>query len=133
MSDGWEQTSWKDFPAESDAAFERDLTVALRPLQLPENFVDRAIASAAMKDTPGREKQRGKVIPFGVWRLMGGVAIAAALVGGVLTTENLREHREREHRAAIATQQFEAATRITDQALAHTREELDRAGVLRGD
>jgi hypothetical protein len=41
-------------------------------------------------------------------------------------------HARRE-RAEEAQRQFEAGMRITDAALEHTREQLQRAGVLVGD
>ena len=130
MSNELQKTVKPDGETSEDVAFERDLTAAMRPLRLPEGFADRVLAQVE-GDRPAQP--RAKVIPFRAWRLVGGAAIAAALVGGVFATQQAREHREREHRQAIATQQFETATRITDQVLAHTRDELERSGALRGD
>lgn len=119
-------------PEDPEDSLERELTAALRPLKMPADFTQRVLARVegeADKPVP----RRAAVLPFRARQMVGGAAIAAALVGGVFATEAAREHRERERRQAAATQQFEAATRITDQALAHTRYELDRAGVLQGD
>ncbi len=127
-----EQMPAGSFTENETGTFERELATVLRPVKLPEGFAGRVLAQVSQEH--GRESSvRGKVIPFRAWRLVGGAAIAAALIGGVFATEDVRQHREREHRQAIANQQFETASRITDQVLAHTREELERSGALRGD
>jgi hypothetical protein len=53
-------------------------------------------------------------------------ATAALVLLGVVGGERVHERHVRE---AEATQQFETATRITDQALEHARQQLARAGV----
>ena len=108
------------------AALETDLRAALSPLAPPDGFSDRVLAAAQADQT---NPQRAKILPWARWRLAVGGALAACLIAGSLATEGLRHRRERE-RAAAATQQFETAARITDQALAHTREQLARAGVF---
>lgn len=144
MSDGPERMT-VDGASSEDVAFERELTVALRSLRVPADFGAR-IAAHAEGGTPQRMElpptsltspksltARGELIPFRSWRVIVGGAIAAALLAGVFATEDVRGHREHARRQTEATQQFETATRITDQAMAHTREELERAGALRGD
>ena len=61
-----------------------------------------------------------------------GGAIAAALVLGAFVGDQVHVRRERE-RAALATQQFETATRVTDHALDQVRAQLARAGVLQDE
>ena len=99
--------------------WEHRLTQALQHVEPPSGFADRVLQRA--EELPQR-----KVLVMsprvGTW-LTG--AIAAALALGVFTGERLHQRHERER----ATQQFETATRITDQALAHAREQLQRAGV----
>ena len=138
MSNEPENTIVPGWETPEDAALERDLTATMRPLRLPEGFTDRVLAQVQVqeqiKDLAMRPaRPRARVIPFRAWRLVGGAAIAATLVGGVFAAQDVRERHEREQRQAIATQQFETATRITDQVLAHTRDELERSGALRGN
>jgi len=60
------------------------------------------------------------------WFGVAAFATAALLLIGVVGGERVHQRHLRE---AEATQQFETATRITDAALQHTREQLARAGV----
>jgi hypothetical protein len=62
-----------------------------------------------------------------------GGAIAAVLALGMFGAVLLHQRRERAEQAAVATQQFEAAVRVTDRALAQTREQLQRAGLNLGE
>ncbi len=120
----------------AEAAFERDLVGALRPLQLPAGFAERLEARRAEQGetpAPATAGRMAKVLPFRTLRVVGGGAIAAMLLAGVFAAEDVRQHREQAQRRALATQQFETANRITAQALAHTREELERAGALKPD
>jgi hypothetical protein len=59
-------------------------------------------------------------------------ALAAMLVLGAVGGEELHQRHERAQ-AALATQQFEAGVRVTDQALEQTRAQLAQAGVRLGD
>jgi len=61
-----------------------------------------------------------------------GGAIAAMLALGAFVGETVHVRHQREQ-AALATQQFEAAVRVTDQALDKTRVQLERAGLNFGD
>jgi hypothetical protein len=56
---------------------------------------------------------------------MGG-AIAAVLATGVFVGAHVHEQHERR---AVAQQQFATAERITDEALARTRAELEQRGI----
>jgi hypothetical protein len=104
--------------------FEQDLTRALRRVDAPEGFADRVMARA-------REQQRPPARVFVMQRRqqawLGG-AIAAALLLGVFGAEQIEQRQQRE-RAMMAQQQFEAGIRITDDALDHARDQLERAGV----
>ncbi len=120
------------------AAFEAELRAALRPFEPPAGFAERVLATAAKDEASGKANDEGelqtarraKVLPFRSWRVAVGSALAACLVAGAFGTQELHHRRERQRERATANQQFETATRITDQALAHTRAQLERAGVF---
>ena len=142
MSESLESRETGKVGAGSESSLERELRAALSPLQLPAGFAQRVIAQAERlnseaeqldRDSDRDKQSRAVVIPFRVWQVAGGAAVAAALVAGVLASSTARQHRDREHQKAVATRQFEAAMRITDHALAHTRDELERSGALQGD
>jgi hypothetical protein len=59
---------------------------------------------------------------------MGG-AIAAVLAMGVFAGAHVHEQHAEHERQMMAQQQFETAERITDETLAHTREQLERQGI----
>ncbi len=106
--------------------FEEELTRMMRRVDPPASFADRTMARAA-SSMPAKVivmRQRPRLWMTG--------AIAAALVVGIFFTEqtNLRHEHEQ---AAQAQSQFEAGMRITDRALEHTRQQLQRAGVGIGD
>ena len=109
-------------------ALEQELRQALAPVELPAGFADRVLAAAAVQPP-----KRARVLPFRNWRLATGGAIAAALLLGSFAAEDVRQHHQRARERAMANQQFETATHITDEALAHTRAQLERAGVLQGN
>lgn len=115
--------------AAEEAWLDSELRTALRPPDLPAGFADRVVAKAFPSVTGTNAGKRAKVLPFRSWRLVAGGTIAACLVAGFFGAADIHQHREREHAAAMANQQFETATRITDEALEHTREQLRRAGV----
>ena len=112
-------------PDESFADLERDLRAALQYVDPPKGFAERTMARARASSAP-----RGKllVMPQRL-RTWGSGAIAAALVAGFLIGQQVQHRRQ----AQIAQQQFEAGMRITDHALEHTRQQLERAGVNFGD
>ena len=110
--------------------FEAELQSALQPAALPAGFVERVLAAAAAVETgPARVPKRAKLLPFRPWRTVAGGAIAAGLLAGSFFTVQAHQRQEREHAAVLANQQFETATRITDETLQRTREQLRRAGV----
>lgn len=112
---------------ESANKFEEELAHALRRVDAPEGFAGRVLAAA--ETTPRRAKVLAMPRPVRAWA---GGAVAAALLAGVLVQREVRAHERREQ-AALAQQQFEAGLRITDLALDHTRQQLQRAGVELGD
>lgn len=107
--------------------FERQLARALRRVEAPEGFAARVMGRvdapvpAKVVEMPRRQAP--------MW--IGG-AIAAMLAVGALVGEAVHVRHQREE-AAVATQQFEAAMRVTDQALDQTRAQLKRAGLTLGE
>lgn len=121
-------------------------------LTLPAGFKERVLARAAAADLADladsadmagpavgqvtTEPNKAKVLAFprsAVWRLVAGGALAASVLAGTFGVELERRHREASrmaHQHVVANQQFDEATRITDAALAHTRDQLQRAGVF---
>ncbi len=125
---------------------------------LPAGFKERVLARAAAADLAGladltdsaglaglagqavrpvtTPPNKAKVLAFprgAVWRLVAGGALAASVLAGTFGVEMERRHREASrmaHEHVVANQQFDEATRITDAALAHTRDQLQRAGVF---
>jgi hypothetical protein len=115
--------------------FEAQLAEALRRVDAPEGFAERVMGrvcadpaldgATVVHGVPRVLVMRKRMVQGRAW--VGG-AIAAVLVLGTFGAEQVHVRRERE-KAALATQQFEAAARITDQTLRQTREQLARAGV----
>ena len=109
--------------------FELQLTEALRHVEVPVGFAARVMDRAAAPAVAG------KVVVMRP-RLMGqfwiGGAVAAMLAVGAFVGEAVHVRHQREQ-AALATQQFEAAVRVTDQALDKTRAQLERAGLRLGE
>jgi hypothetical protein len=124
--------------------FEQALTRAMRRVEtraeLSAKLLVLAAEAEAKRPAKGilprwtRLSNGGKVLIFPRQRgsmssmsWMGG-AIAAALVLAAVLGDTAYVHREHQ-RKAQAQREFETATRITDQALAHTRRQLQRAGI----
>ena len=112
------------------------------PLSAPSEPSFQALLQASFEDREQRSKPDrtpGKVFAFpqaAMWRRVAGGVLAASVLAGTFGVESARRHRavSREARErVVANQQFEQATRITDAALAHTREQLQRAGVLENE
>lgn len=111
-----------------DQKFEEELTRMMRSVDPPAGFADRTIARVVASS-----KMPAKVIVMRQrLRPWFSGAIAAALLLGLFFTERVHVRHEREQ-AAQAQSQFEAGIRITDRALEHTRQQLQRAGVGVGD
>ena len=135
-------------------AFELLLARAMSRVDAPEGFAERVVGRVASAEGGvAGPAQVSDARPFGRLRAGSGApgvlvipkrsgwlrmqawvggAIAAALALGMFGAEQLHQRRERAEQAAIATQQFEAAVRVTDRALAQTREQLQRAGLNLG-
>ena len=119
-------------PVEPDlklAEFELHLARAMSRVDAPEGFADRVMDRAA---SPAEKVVAIRPRTFRDAAWMGG-AIAAVLALGMFGAEQLHLRREKAEQAAAANQQFEAAVRVTDHALAQTREQLQRAGVTFGE
>lgn len=102
----------------------------------------QALLQASFQDGERRSKPGrtpGEVFTFpqaAMWRRVAGGVLAASVLAGTFGVESARRHRavSREARERVfANQQFEQATRITDAVLAHTREQLQRAGVMENE
>jgi hypothetical protein len=117
--------------------FERQLTQRMRPVDAPETLA-KFLAMAAEVERTRRERGRwwnwiraksgSGATAFSRPMAWTGFAMVAAMLLVVFVGQQVHVRRERE-RAALATQEFEAATRIEDQTMAHTREQLERAGI----
>lgn len=117
--------------AEEMDEFERALAKAMQRVDAPETLVQfLTLATEVKRESvlPWRKRRHKFAFVVPGARMWVGGAVAAVLVLGVFGAELVHVRRERE-KAEIATRQFEAATRITDQALRQTREQLARAGV----
>jgi hypothetical protein len=106
--------------------FEKSLTKAMQRVDAPEALIESVMMQANAEQISAPRKPKWS---WSISRpLFGVMAFAAAslLLVGVVGGERVHERHVREEEA---TQQFETATRITDQALEHAREQLARAGV----
>jgi hypothetical protein len=113
--------------------FERALTRAMRRVDPPETLTKLLMAAAEVEAERGlpRKERSYKwgwfVRPQRTFGWASG-ALAAVLLVGVFGVEQVHVRHEREQ-AAVATQQFETAMRVTDHALDQTRARLQRAGI----
>ena len=111
MSDEWNE-------------FDVRLRTAMQRVDAPDTLLRSIMAAVEPEKKPTwRERLQSWALPQPrVWAT-GAMAALLALVafGG----EQWQHHRERE----VATQQFETATRITDRALDHARQQIEQAGV----
>ena len=115
-------------PEESFTEIEHELKRALRRVDPSDGFAERTVALASLSAA----RPRRVLMMTARTRLLAGGAIAATLLAGVLTGEEIHLRRQRE-RAELAQRQFEAAMRITDETLEHVRQQLQQAGVRIGD
>jgi hypothetical protein len=125
--DEFDETEELNTPGESFEELERYLSQAMRRVDAPEGFVDRVMERA--KAAPAKAKVL--MMPSRTRAWVSG-AIAATLLAGVFAGDQVHERRQRE-KAEVAQKQFEAGMEITDRALEHTRDQLERAGVRVGD
>jgi type VI protein secretion system component VasF len=109
--------------------FELQLTRALRRVEAPEGFAARVMDRAATPAVAKNVVMMPARLRAPMW--IGG-AVAAILVVGAFVGETVHVRHQREE-AALATQQFDAAVRVTDHALDKTRLQLQRAGLNLGE
>ncbi len=126
--DEFDQTEELNNPGESFEELERHLARAMRRVDAPEGFADRVMERAKAE---GPAKAKVLMMPSRQ-RYWVGTAVAAALLAGVFVGDQQYDRR-RQERAEVAQKQFEAGMQITDRALEHTRQQLERAGVQVGD
>jgi len=125
--DEFEPTEELNDSGESFEELERYLSQAMRRVDAPEGFADRV-----MERTKAAAPAKAKVLVMPSRpRLWVGSAIAAALLMGVFAGDQQYDRHQRE-KAEVAQKQFEAGMQITDRALEHTRDQLERAGVMVG-
>jgi hypothetical protein len=113
--------------------FEKSLAKAMRRVDAPETLVESVMfrVDAESIAAPTHVSKARHVAPSWwvaprAWFGAAAFATAALVLLGVVSGERVHQRHLRE---AEATQQFETATRITDAALQHTRDQLARAGV----
>jgi hypothetical protein len=113
--------------------FEQQLTQAMRRVDAPQGLAARIMDQAAGPAENPAEKQaerKSKVIVmrprFSSMRLAwSGGAIAAMLMLGIFAGEEVHVRHQREQ----ADQQFALSMQIEEQAMAHTRQQLEKAGI----
>ena len=109
--------------------FEQQVARALRPVDAPEGFAARVMERA---DAPAVATNVVVMRPRLLAQMWVGGAVAAMLAVGAFVGEAVHVRHQREE-AAVATQQFDAAVRVTDQAIERTRAQLEKAGLKLGD
>lgn len=117
---------------EEFAGLERELRQALRPVAPPAGFADRVIARAHAEVAAQPKRARILIFPQLRSRVWIPSAVAAMLLVGV-AGEQAHERMEQRRRAEEAQKQFETALQVTDRALDHARQQLQRAGVSFGE
>ena len=122
-----------------ESEFEQQLARALKRADAPEGFAARIMERAEEGDpaqaghvpgraahTPGRGSSRLFVMPRRQWMSWASGAMAAMLVTGIFVGQHVHERHERR---VEAQKQFETATRITNEALDHVRQQLAEQGI----
>jgi hypothetical protein len=112
--------------------FEKRLAKAMRRVDAPPDvarFLALAVEVHAERDLPRRERKHRWAFFFPMPPVWAAGAVTAVLVLGFFAGEQVHERRQQ----ARAEQQFETAMRVTDHALDHTREQLERVGVRLGE
>jgi hypothetical protein len=108
--------------------FEEYLRQQLRPVEEPRGFAERVLARA---ESDVAVPAKVIVMPARRRAWTSGAVAAAVLLGGLLTQQV--EVRHQRQQAEVAQQQFDAAIRITGEALDDTRKQLRDAGVEIGN
>jgi hypothetical protein len=111
---------------------ERQLRQALRPVDPPAGFADRVIARTRTDSASKPKRARILTFPAVRSRVWIGSAVAAMLLVGV-AGEQAHVRMEQRRKAEEVQKQFETALQVTDRALEHTRQQLERAGIPFGD
>lgn len=115
-----------DFADDELAAMEQELRRALRPVDPPAGFAGRVIARS-QRQKPARIA----MFPVPHPNRWAGAALAAMLLVGA-GGEQFHQLQQR-RKAEQAQKQFETAMEVTDRALEHAREQLQHAGLARGN
>jgi len=105
---------------EFDIEFDEELARMLPRVDAPQGFAAKVMAAA---EAP----KKAKVITFPRVPVWATGAIAAGVIVGALAVGDV--HLKHEQQRAEAQRQFETATRITDRAIEHAREQIAKAGV----
>ena len=121
------QESIEDF-----ADLERELRHVLRPVDPPAGFADRIIARTHTGTVAHPKRARILMFPTMRSRVWIGSAVAAMLLVGV-AGEQAHQRLEQRRKAEEAQKQFETALQVTDRALDHARQQLQRAGISFGE
>ena len=117
---------------EDFADLERQLRQALRPVDPPAGFADRVIARTRTDAAAQPKRARILMFPALRSRVWIGSAVAAMLLVGV-AGEQAHQRMEQRRKAEEAQKQFETALKVTDRALDHARQQLQRAGIPFGE
>jgi hypothetical protein len=116
--------------SEDFTSLERELRQALRPVDPPAGFADRVIARSRGPEHAAAPQKRARILMFPAIRsrVWIGSAVAAMLLVGV-AGEQAHQRMEQRRKAEEAQRQFETALQVTDRALEHARQQIERAGV----
>ena len=114
------------------ADLERELRQALRPVNPPAGFADRVMARTHTSAVEQPKRARILMFPKLRSRIWIPSAVAAMLLVGV-AGERAHEQMEQRRKAEEAQKQFETALQVTDRALEHARQQLQRAGISFGE
>ncbi len=115
--------------------FEMQLKQAMTRVDARAETVAKFMAIAAEvheeRAVPWRQRKNRWAFFLPVQPVWAMSALAAVLaVGVVVGGHEVREQRQAEaQQRAVAEREFETASQITDRALEHTRQQLERAGV----
>jgi hypothetical protein len=116
--------------SEDFTSLERELRQALRPVDPPAGFADRVLARAREPEHATVPQKRARILMFPARRsrVLIGSAVAAMLLVGV-AGEQAHQRMEQRRKAEEAQRQFETALQVTDRALEHARQQIERAGI----
>ena len=117
---------------EDITSLEHKLRNELRPIDPPAGFADRILARARAEAPPQAQRARILMFPRLRSRIWIPSAVAAMLLVGV-AGEQAHQRMEQLRKAEEAQKQFETALQITDRALDHARQQLQRAGIPFGE